>query len=176
MLARAISAASTAETSDNTTVKVEYERYYSDGAIWLGLPTRRDLMFTAGRWVIDCAHDTYKTELHPIFMFSRMRTVTTLHRSVHRDRGSESVRRNAGESGSRDASRHLGQRLVSRRSHRVRHLPAAPAHIQTRHWSSTSRRCAGGLRHQLRLSRANADGPEHARPSSLHRAVCVRTR
>jgi hypothetical protein len=65
-------------TKDNTTVKIEYERYYSDGAIWLGLPTKRDLIFTAGRWVIDCAHDTYKTELHPIFMFSRMRTVTTL--------------------------------------------------------------------------------------------------
>jgi len=64
-------------SSDNTTVKVEYERYYSDGAIWLGLPTKGDLMFTAGRWVIDCAHDTYKTELHPIFMFSRMRTITT---------------------------------------------------------------------------------------------------
>jgi hypothetical protein len=64
-------------SSDNTTVKVEYERFYSDGVIWLGLPTRRDLMFTAGRWVIDCAHDTYKTELHPIFRFARMRTVTT---------------------------------------------------------------------------------------------------
>ena len=57
---------------------MEYERFYSDGAIWLGLPREGDLMFTAGRWVIDCAHDTYKTELHPIFMFSKMRTVTTL--------------------------------------------------------------------------------------------------
>ena len=65
-------------TKDNTTVKVEYERFYSDGAIWLGLPTEGDLMFTAGRWVIDCAHSTYKTELHPIFMFSKMNTVTTL--------------------------------------------------------------------------------------------------
>jgi hypothetical protein len=65
-------------TKDNTTVKVEYERFYSDGVIWLGLPQEGDLMFTAGRWVIDCAHNTYKTELHPIFMFSKMRTVTTL--------------------------------------------------------------------------------------------------
>ena len=65
-------------TKDNTTVKVEYERFYSDGAIWLGLPTERDLMFTAGRWVIDCAHNTFKTELHPVFMWARMRTVTTL--------------------------------------------------------------------------------------------------
>jgi hypothetical protein len=64
-------------TSDNTTVKVEYERFYSDGVIWLGLPRERDLLFTAGRWVIDCAHATYKTELHPIFMFAKMRTVTT---------------------------------------------------------------------------------------------------
>lgn len=65
-------------SSENTTVKVEYERFYSDGAIWLGLPHKGDLIFTAGRWVIDCAHDTYKTELHPIFMFAKMRTVTTL--------------------------------------------------------------------------------------------------
>ena len=65
-------------TKDNTTVKIEYERYYSDGAIWLGLPYVRDLIFLAGRWVIDCAHDTYKTELHPIFLFSKMKTVTTL--------------------------------------------------------------------------------------------------
>jgi len=65
-------------TKDNTTVKIEYERFYSDGAIWLGLPLKGDLIFTAGRWVIDCAHSTYKTELHPIFMFSKMRTVTTL--------------------------------------------------------------------------------------------------
>jgi hypothetical protein len=63
--------------SNNTTVKVEYERFYADGVIWLGLPRRRDLMFTAGRWVIDCGHDTYKTELHPIFMFARMNTVTS---------------------------------------------------------------------------------------------------
>jgi hypothetical protein len=65
-------------TKDNTTVKIEYERYYSDRAIWLGLPQQGDLIFTAGRWVIDCAHSTFKTELHPIFMFSKMRTVTTL--------------------------------------------------------------------------------------------------
>lgn len=64
-------------SSDNTTVKIEYERFYSDGVIWLGLPRKGDLMFTAGRWVIDCGHDTYKTELHPIFMFAKMRTVTT---------------------------------------------------------------------------------------------------
>jgi hypothetical protein len=64
-------------TKDNTTVKIEYERYYSDAAIWLGLPLKGDLMFTAGRWVIDCAHNTYKTELHPIFMFAKMRTITT---------------------------------------------------------------------------------------------------
>ena len=64
-------------TVDNTTVKVEYERFYADMVIWLGLPAKRDLMFTAGRWVIDCGHDTFKTELHPIFMFSRMSTVTS---------------------------------------------------------------------------------------------------
>ena len=65
-------------SSDNTTVKVEYERFYSDGVIWLGLPSERDLLFTAGRWVIDCGHSTYKTELHPIFMFAKMKTVTSL--------------------------------------------------------------------------------------------------
>jgi len=64
-------------TADITTVKLEYERFYADMVIWLGLPAKRDLMFTAGRWVIDCGHDNFKTELHPIFMFSRMSTVTS---------------------------------------------------------------------------------------------------
>lgn len=64
-------------TSDNTTVKLEYERFYATMVGWLGLPSKGDLMFTAGRWVIDCGHDNFKTELHPIFMFSRMSTVTT---------------------------------------------------------------------------------------------------
>ena len=62
---------------DNTTVKIEYERFYADMVIWLGRPTKGDLMFTAGRWIVDCGHDTFKTELHPIFMFSRMSTVTS---------------------------------------------------------------------------------------------------
>jgi len=61
--------------SENT-VKVEYERFYHIN--WFDLPLRRDLIFTSGRWVIDCEHDTYKTELHPIFMYSKMRTVTSL--------------------------------------------------------------------------------------------------
>jgi hypothetical protein len=63
-------------TSDNTTVKVEYERFYHID--WFDLPLKRDLIFTTGRWVIDCEHDNFKTELHPIFMYSKMRTVTSL--------------------------------------------------------------------------------------------------
>lgn len=65
-------------TENKTTIKVEYERFYGDFVVWMGLPRKGDLIFTAGRWVIDCAHETYKTELHPISMFAKMKTVTTL--------------------------------------------------------------------------------------------------
>lgn len=64
--------------TSKTSVKVEYERFYGDMVVWMGGPVVGDLMFLAGRWIIDCGHDSYKSELHPISMFSKMKTVTTL--------------------------------------------------------------------------------------------------
>ena len=67
------------EENSKSMVKVEYEHFYGSMVSWMGgFPRRRDLIFTAGRWVIDCAHTTFKSELHPIFMFAKMKTVTTL--------------------------------------------------------------------------------------------------
>lgn len=34
-----------------------------------------DLVHMTGRWIIDCGHDTFKSELHPLFSFARMKTV-----------------------------------------------------------------------------------------------------
>jgi hypothetical protein len=37
-------------------------------------PLVGDLFFAAGRWIIDCGHTPYRTELHPIFMFAKMKS------------------------------------------------------------------------------------------------------
>jgi hypothetical protein len=42
----------------------------------MGSPAVGDLFFGAGRWIIDCGHNTYRSELHPVFMYSKMKTVT----------------------------------------------------------------------------------------------------
>lgn len=62
--------------TSSTRIKLEYEKFYADFVVWMGYPREGDLIFTAGRWIIDCGHDTFKSELHPIFMYSTMRTVT----------------------------------------------------------------------------------------------------
>ena len=58
---------------DNTnTIKTEYEVSYAAMAHnFLGAPAVGDLIHTTGRWIVDCGHDTYKTELHPIFSYAR---------------------------------------------------------------------------------------------------------
>jgi hypothetical protein len=63
-------------TSNNkTNIKIEYEEYFAQAAhVFLDWPLIGDLVFTAGRWIIDCGHDAYKSELHPIFMFAKMKT------------------------------------------------------------------------------------------------------
>ncbi len=49
-------------------IKVEYELYYAAAAhSFLGAPQQGDLVYATGRWIIDCGHDEYKSELHPIF-------------------------------------------------------------------------------------------------------------
>jgi hypothetical protein len=59
-------------------IKTEYEVYFASAAHnFLGAPAVGDLIHTTGRWIVDCGHDTYKTELHPIFSFARMKTVVS---------------------------------------------------------------------------------------------------
>jgi len=64
--------------SSSTNIKVEYERFYGEFAGWMGFPQIGDLIFTAGRWIIDCGHDSFRSELHPVFMYSKMKTVTSI--------------------------------------------------------------------------------------------------
>jgi hypothetical protein len=59
-------------------VKIEYERFYGEFVVWMGFPAVGDLIFTAGRWICDCGHDSYKSELHPISMYCKMKTVTSI--------------------------------------------------------------------------------------------------
>ena len=59
-------------------IKAEYEAAYAAEAHnFLGNPINGDLIHMTGRWIVDCGHSTYKTELHPLFSFARMKTVVT---------------------------------------------------------------------------------------------------
>ena len=59
-------------------IKVEYEAYYASAAHnFLGAPRKGDLVYATGRWIIDCGHDSYKSELHPLFSFATMKTVVS---------------------------------------------------------------------------------------------------
>ena len=63
---------------NTTRIKTEYEvAYAAEAHNFLGNPAVGDLVHTTGRWIVDCGHDTYKTELHPIFSFARMKTVVS---------------------------------------------------------------------------------------------------
>lgn len=57
-----------------TDMEVEYEDYYAHAmeAGW-GWPVEGDLLFVAGRWVVDCGHSDYHTEIHPpsVVIFAR---------------------------------------------------------------------------------------------------------
>lgn len=60
------------------TVELEWEDYYSR-AWFLGFnadPKPGDLLFASGRWIIDCGHATYHSEIHPPFVVVPMRTET----------------------------------------------------------------------------------------------------
>ena len=60
--------------AENTYVELEYEQYYAQYAhVFMDWPLVGDLFFAAGRWIIDCGHTPYRTELHPIFMFAKMK-------------------------------------------------------------------------------------------------------
>jgi hypothetical protein len=63
---------------NTTDIKVEYEEYYASAAHgFLGAPRKGDLIYATGRWIIDCGHDSYKSELHPVFSFTTMKTVVS---------------------------------------------------------------------------------------------------
>lgn len=64
--------------SNTDRIKTEYEVAFASAAHgFLGAPTTGDLVHMTGRWIVDCGHSTYKTELHPIFSFARMKTVVS---------------------------------------------------------------------------------------------------
>lgn len=55
-------------------LKIEYEEYYAHAleAGW-GWPLPGDLLFAAGRWIVDCGHCDFHAEIHPpaVMVFSR---------------------------------------------------------------------------------------------------------
>jgi hypothetical protein len=62
--------------SNTKNIKTEYEVAYASAAHnFLGAPAVGDLVHMTGRWIIDCGHETFKSELHPLFSFARMKTV-----------------------------------------------------------------------------------------------------
>ncbi len=64
--------------SNTKNIKTEYEVAYAAAAHnFLGAPDVGDLVHMTGRWILDCGHTSYKTELHPLFSFARMKTVTS---------------------------------------------------------------------------------------------------
>jgi len=64
--------------SNTENIKTEYEVAYAAAAHnFLGAPTAGDLVHMTGRWIIDCGHKSYKSELHPLFSFARMKTVVS---------------------------------------------------------------------------------------------------
>lgn len=61
---------------DANLLVVEWERFHSRAFTAFGAdPHVGDVMFAAGRWIVDCGH-TYKTEIHPPSVLSFMRGST----------------------------------------------------------------------------------------------------
>ncbi len=61
--------------AENTYVEVEFEAYFANAFfVEFDWPFRNDLVFTGGRWIIDCGHTPYRTEIHPPFVIAHMRT------------------------------------------------------------------------------------------------------
>jgi hypothetical protein len=57
-------------------IKSEYEdAYAAEAHNFLGAPAVGDLVHMTGRWIVDCAHEPFKTELHPLFSYARAKTV-----------------------------------------------------------------------------------------------------
>ena len=56
-------------------VEIEYYPAQHFYVIDSGVPQPGDLYFAAGRWIIDCGHDDFASEIHPPFMSARIRTI-----------------------------------------------------------------------------------------------------
>jgi hypothetical protein len=58
-------------------IEEEFEAYFANiFFVQFDFPFRNDLYFAAGRWIIDCGHDTYHSEIHPPFVAAHMKTDT----------------------------------------------------------------------------------------------------
>ncbi len=57
---------------------IEFEEYYGRPYLYGNFrePFRNDLVFAAGRWIIDCGHTPYHSEIHPPQVMAHMRTQT----------------------------------------------------------------------------------------------------
>jgi hypothetical protein len=64
--------------AENTVnIEIEFEHCWFAFAFAAGMePRAGDLVFVAGRWIIDCGHRPYRSEIHPPAMVASMRTVT----------------------------------------------------------------------------------------------------
>jgi hypothetical protein len=65
-------------SSSSRLVELEWERFYGDFVAWMDMPAVGDLMYAVGRWIVDCGHDNFAAELHPIYMYAKMKTVTSI--------------------------------------------------------------------------------------------------
>jgi hypothetical protein len=64
--------------SNTENIKTEYEVSYAAVAHnFMGAPAVGDLVHTTGRWIIDCGHTTFKSELHPLFSYAKMATLSS---------------------------------------------------------------------------------------------------
>jgi hypothetical protein len=62
-----------AENTD--TIELEVELYFVNYFfVNTDFPNRGELISTSGRWIIDCAHIPYNSEIHPPFAFALMQT------------------------------------------------------------------------------------------------------
>jgi hypothetical protein len=62
-------------TFDQGDLEIEFERIYAQTFfVRFTWPLSGDLIYVNGRWIVDCGHTPFKTEIHPPFLMSQMRT------------------------------------------------------------------------------------------------------
>ncbi len=61
-------------TFDQTYLEIEFEEYYAlYFFVGWGWPIAGDLIYANGRWIMDCGHEPFKTEIHPPFLMAHTR-------------------------------------------------------------------------------------------------------